>query len=137
MSMGENIKKLREDLGMSQEELASRMGYSHKSSINKIEMGKQDIPQSKVIELAKIFNINPCVILDYTPEECDYQRWDENSPKVKDTSELYRQMQLHFGSEVTELVQMFSQLNRKGKKKALDSIQDLNKITEYIEKESD
>lgn len=34
MSMGENIKKLREDLGMSQEELASRMGYSHKSSID-------------------------------------------------------------------------------------------------------
>ena len=59
------------------------------------------------------------------------------SQKCAEQTNIIELMQLHFGSEVTELVQMFSQLNRKGKKKALDSIQDLNKITEYIEKESD
>lgn len=47
------IRNRREELGLSQEELAARMGYKSKSSINKIEMGVNDIPQSKVFAFAK------------------------------------------------------------------------------------
>ena len=47
------IRKRREEIGLSQEELAIRMGYKSKSSINKIEMGVNDIPQSKVFAFAK------------------------------------------------------------------------------------
>lgn len=47
------IKERREELGLTQEDLAIRMGYKSKSSINKIEMGKNDIPQSKVVAFAK------------------------------------------------------------------------------------
>lgn len=47
------IRIRREELGLSQEELAFRMGYKSKSSINKIEMGINDIPQSKVIAFAQ------------------------------------------------------------------------------------
>ena len=47
------MKERREELGLTQEDLAIRMGYKSKSSINKIEMGKNDIPQSKVVAFAK------------------------------------------------------------------------------------
>lgn len=47
------IRIRREELGLSQKELALRMGYRSKSSINKIEMGINDIPQSKVIAFAR------------------------------------------------------------------------------------
>jgi len=47
------IRARREELGLSQEELAARMGYKSKSSINKIEMGINDIPQSKVLAFAR------------------------------------------------------------------------------------
>ena len=47
------IRIRREQLGLSQEELAARMGYKSKSSINKIEMGINDIPQSKVLAFAR------------------------------------------------------------------------------------
>mgnify|MGYP002709301167 CR=1 FL=1 len=47
------IRARREELGLSQEELAARMGYKSKSSINKIEMGVNVIPQSKVLAFAK------------------------------------------------------------------------------------
>lgn len=47
------IRTRREELGLSQKELALRMGYRSKSSINKIEMGINDIPQSKVIAFAR------------------------------------------------------------------------------------
>ena len=38
----------RKELGLSQEELALRMGYRSKSSITKLEKGINDLPQSKV-----------------------------------------------------------------------------------------
>ena len=46
------IRLRREELGMSQEELASRMGYRSKSSITKIEKGINDIPQNKLEDFA-------------------------------------------------------------------------------------
>ena len=46
------IRQRREELGLSQEELASRMGYRSKSSITKIEKGVNDIPQNKLEDFA-------------------------------------------------------------------------------------
>ena len=36
MEIGDRIRKKREELGMSQEELAKKIGYRSRSSINKI-----------------------------------------------------------------------------------------------------
>ena len=47
MELYKRIKARREELGMSQEELATKLGYKSRSTINKIEMGKNDITQSK------------------------------------------------------------------------------------------
>ena len=49
----ERIKSRREELGLTTEELAQRMGYKTRSSITKIETGKADIPQSKVKAFAR------------------------------------------------------------------------------------
>ena len=40
MELAEKVKMRREQLGLSQEELALRMGYKSRSSINKIETGR-------------------------------------------------------------------------------------------------
>jgi len=54
--LGERIKQRREELGMTQTELAERMGYKSRSSINKIENGTNDIVQSKVERFAKVLD---------------------------------------------------------------------------------
>lgn len=59
MKLYENIKKRREELKMSQEELAKKMGYKSRASINKIEKGKADIPQSKIMQFAKELGVSP------------------------------------------------------------------------------
>ena len=46
------IRQRREALGISQEELAARLGYRSKSSITKIEKGINDIPQNKLLDFA-------------------------------------------------------------------------------------
>lgn len=60
---GNRIKKLRLESGMSQEELAKRLGYSHKSAINKIELGINGVPSSKIVLLSKIFGVSISYLL--------------------------------------------------------------------------
>lgn len=57
--LGDLIKQKREELGLSQEELARILGYKHKSSINKIELGLADVPRTKVPAFAKALGMTP------------------------------------------------------------------------------
>lgn len=57
------IRMRREALRLSQEELAARMGYKSRSSINKIELGQTDIPQSKIEAFAKALNTTVLYLL--------------------------------------------------------------------------
>ena len=59
LKLYENIRELRKQNKWTQEELALRMGYSDRSMIAKIESGKVDISQSKIMEFAKVFDVDP------------------------------------------------------------------------------
>lgn len=53
-----NIRLLRKQKGWTQEELATRMGYTDRSMIAKIEAGKVDLARSKIFEFAKVFGVS-------------------------------------------------------------------------------
>ena len=63
-TMYERIKRLRKAIDMTQTELASLMGYSDKSMIAKIEAGKVDLTQSKIVAAAKALRTTPSYLLD-------------------------------------------------------------------------
>ncbi len=65
MELYKRIKKRREELGLSQEELAHRMGYRSRSSINKIELGLNDIPQSKISKFAEALETTEVYLLGF------------------------------------------------------------------------
>ena len=67
--IGENIRRLREKCGLSQEELATRMGYKSKSTINKIELGINDVAQSKVERFAEVLGTTPSVLMGWVDEQ--------------------------------------------------------------------
>lgn len=77
-NMGTIIKKRREQLGISQEQLANILGYKSRSSINKIELNHTDLPQSKIIALAKALSVTPAYLMGWedleqpTPKSNDY-----------------------------------------------------------------
>lgn len=58
LELYKNIRKLRKNNRWTQEELASRMGYTDRSMIAKIESGKVDLSQSKILEFAKVFGVD-------------------------------------------------------------------------------
>ncbi len=64
--VGENILAMRKELGMTQEELAKKMGYKSKSTINKIELGINDIPQSKIAKFAEVLNTTPAHLMGWS-----------------------------------------------------------------------
>ena len=53
MDIGERIKLRREELNLSQDELAKKVGYKSRSSINKIEQDGRGLPQKKIVAFAK------------------------------------------------------------------------------------
>lgn len=54
-----NIKRIREARGMSQMEFAKETGFKTRSSITKIELGKNDISHSKILNFAKVLRVAP------------------------------------------------------------------------------
>lgn len=79
-TVGENILLMRKRLGWTQEELATRMGYKSKSTINKIELGINDIPQSKIVKFADVLGTTPAHLMGWNDEE-------NNSPEEPKLSE--------------------------------------------------
>ncbi len=65
MELYKKIRARREELGMSQEELATKLGYKSRSTINKIEMGKNDITQSKIKAFAEALQTTPGYLMGY------------------------------------------------------------------------
>ena len=74
-TIGERIRERRLELGMSQEELALKVNYNSKSTINKIESGvntKRGLNQSKIIAFANALNTTPSYLMG----------WDDNVDKI-------------------------------------------------------
>lgn len=67
--IGERIKTRREELGLTQQELADRMGYTSRTTINKIEAGINDISQSKVVAFAKALETTVAYLMEWEEEE--------------------------------------------------------------------
>ena len=57
MKIGDNIRTYRRQRGLNQTELAQLLGYTDRSSIAKIETGKVDISQTKLRQMAQIFDV--------------------------------------------------------------------------------
>lgn len=65
MTLGERIRELRKQAGLTQEELAKEVGYSNKTSISKIESDILDVNQSTIIALARALNTTPSAIMGW------------------------------------------------------------------------
>lgn len=84
MNIGDRVKLLREQKGMTQEELATKLGYKSKSSVTHIEKGR-DIPRSMVVTLADILDTTPAYLMGWEDKVSDplselMQKYDNIKP---------------------------------------------------------
>lgn len=97
MTIGDRIKNRREELKMSQEELAHLIGYKSKTSINKIELGVQNLKQSKIKEIANALQTTPSYIMGWDNDH-------EPSERVQTQKQCAELFEKAYGKEMCDLL---------------------------------
>lgn len=80
LELYKNIKRRRQQLKMTQTDLALKMGYADKSMIAKIEKGNVDLPLSKILAFANA--------LETTPGEL--MGWDYETEATETVDNIYK-----------------------------------------------
>lgn len=70
MPIGERIRERRESLGMTQSELARKVGYKSRSSINKLEKDdKNGVSREQLYKIAKALRVTPSYLMGWEDGE--------------------------------------------------------------------
>ncbi len=69
MSLGDNIRKRRTELRLSQQELADALGYKTRSSIAKLEKNKSRLSHEKIVLLARLLQTTVNYLITDTSDE--------------------------------------------------------------------
>nr|WP_297703741.1 helix-turn-helix transcriptional regulator [uncultured Butyrivibrio sp.] len=112
MTVGERIKKRRLELGLTQEELAKRLGYG-KSAVCRLEKSANNITTDRISKCATALETTPAYLMGWTDLEgneipCSYIENDE------------------------ELLTLFHSFNEEGQKRLLEYARDLSNIEGYL-----
>lgn len=106
MTLGDRVKQKRENMGLSQEELADKMGYKSKTSIHKIEQGITDLPLSKVEELAKVLNVTTSYLMGWESKKEENnifsQLTDEELVKLEKFNNMSTVMFMNEGNDISD-----------------------------------
>lgn len=73
-NIGTRIKERRIELGMSQDELAEKMGYKSRSTITKIEKGINDVVQSNIVKFSEVLNTSIAYLMGWDNDEEDTRK---------------------------------------------------------------
>lgn len=99
-TIGEKIRKKRESLQMSQDELAKKLGYKSRSSINKIEIDGRNVPMGKIQDIANALNTTPAFLMG----------WEEDVPNIQENFlqiPLYQSLSCGTGAFIDENIEEF------------------------------
>ena len=114
MTIGQRIKIRREELNMSQDDLAKKVGYKSRSSINKIELDLYSLKQSKIRAIADALETTPSYIMG----------WDEEAEEAKNAAPSEED------SLNAEIIKLFMGLTADQKKEALNYLRYLSTKSE-------
>lgn len=90
-TLGQRIRNRRQELNMTQGELAAKVGYKSVSTITKIESDVNDITQSKVVQFAHALDTTVAYIMGWEEEEA-LQQWSKDTVFRDELDKLIEQM---------------------------------------------
>ncbi len=126
-ALGLNIKRLREAQDMSQDELAHKCGYdsdNSRSTIQKIESGKNDIPASKLKKIADALGTTATDLMNSASQ----------MQQEKKCCDLFEKC---YGKDAYHAVEMYLQLDERDRGKVEERIASLLEQDKYaLKKES-
>lgn len=129
MTIGERIKIRREELGMTQDELAKKIGYKSRSSINKIELDLYNLKQSKIKSIADALDTTPSYIMGW--EELD----EKENEEISDELLAREYIQKYFGKDALILLDKFYKLDKSDQGRIIERLDTLLEDEKYSAKE--
>lgn len=116
---GTKIKELRTIANMSQEELGRRVGVQ-RAAINKYEKGTvENIPIKTIEKIANVFEVSPTYIVGWN---------DIESNPLSAEIKVLQGVKRFYGSDSVDLLERFIHLNKKGKQRLRQCMEDLSLI---------
>lgn len=106
--VGARIAARRIELGMSQDELARRLGYKSRSTVQKIEAGINDITQSKIAKFADALETTPAYIMGWNEEKLTNSKIGELSEEELDIIADLRRLAKADHDTVRRMIKSFS-----------------------------
>ena len=100
LGIGKRIRQRRTELGLSQKELAHKMGYKSEAAICKVENGEDNITTDRVSKFAKALDCTPAHLMGWdtskTPSSSDeqlhatklYEQYQKASPEIRNAVDL-------------------------------------------------
>lgn len=114
MNIGQRIRSQREKLGLTQEELAKKLGYKSRSSVNKVETSRE-LSNKKVLQYAEALDCSPAYLMGW-------EEIDSHFSSREASDEVYRKftqnIEKHHGKE-KELIDIYRQLSDENKNKTI------------------
>lgn len=118
---GDKIKELRIRKGITQEELANKIGYKSKTTVAKIEANINDVPTNKIEIFADLLDTTPSYLLG----------WDNLEVKCKQEFKAIELVHECYGKDYVQILKMYDDLNDTGKKKAYEDLEDMSNLDKY------
>ena len=125
MEIGDRIKLRREELGMSQEELAKKVGYKSRSSVNKIETDGRGLPQNKIVMFARALQTTPAYLMGWTAEDVADAMADLTDTALKTAMTPTEVQRIRENSYENLVIKEMKKMNQKGKVKLLDTAREM------------
>lgn len=127
MTIGDRIKIRREELQMSQNELAEKIGYKSRSSINKIELNLYNLNQSKIKAIADALLTTPSYIMGWDEIDTSQIKQQKNNQELIETS---------YGKSARDAFDLYIQLDPDDQGEIRGEMKQMLKAEKYSAKKS-
>ena len=131
MTVGEKIRQRREELKISQYELAQLVGYKSRSSINKIEMDLYHVPQDKMKLLATALHTTPSYLLGWSDADKEYNADGKLSKELQVMDDVADT----FGDAARDFLFLLNRLDDVDKARIMERMQTMLEDAKYQKEE--
>lgn len=110
MTLGSRVTARRKELGMTQEELAKKMGYQSRSSINKVECGRE-VSQRIIVRLAEALDVSVPYLMGWerSPEQqAEFEASILMDDDLMELIDVYRKLNIEQKAAVKQMAKMLS-----------------------------
>lgn len=131
MSVGQNIKMLRESVGLTQRGLARKLNISQ-AAVSQFENSKNPPKLDTLLKIAEALNVDVNILLDSSDSPVLKAMKESNSPFYDEYKNFLLSHSVELNEIDVQIINNFHQLNSTGQRRLLEYLSEILKIKDYL-----